>query len=91
MQKIILSLYLSKNPKPAKDQKNYYVPLIKKVKWRMPAQSIGSCKDTDQKSEDEIALDKEAAAAIMKGTSVAVMLTQHNAMNCQIFSKPGIG
>ena len=49
-------------------KKDYYIPLIKKVNWRIPShqQGANSNKDTS-KSKEELELDKEAAVAIMKG------------------------
>ena len=48
------------------EKKDYYVPLIKKVNWRGPSHQQGA---QSNKSEEELELDKEAAAAIMKGQS----------------------
>ena len=50
------------------EKKDYYVPLIKKVNWRVPSRQQGAHSSKDiSKSEEESQLDKEAAAAIMKG------------------------
>ena len=49
------------------------MPLIKKVNWRLPGQrkEAGANKEPMvTKSEEELALDKEAAAAIRKGMSL---------------------
>ena len=58
-------LCCSQNPKPVEKKKDYYIPLIKKVNWRVPKHQQSSQDNT--KSEEELTLDQEAAAAIMKG------------------------
>ena len=50
------------------EKKDYFVPLIKKVNWRVSSRQQGAHSSKDiSKSEEELELDKEAAAAIMKG------------------------
>ena len=52
------------------EKKDYYVPLIKKINWRVPSHQQGAQSNKHiNKSEEELELDKEAAAAIMKGQS----------------------
>ena len=61
----------SQNPKQLEKKREYVVPLIKKVNWRLPSHRRGAAdagKETlVTKSEEELALDREAAAAIRKG------------------------
>lgn len=66
---VICFVFFSQNPKPLEKKKDYVVPLIKKVNWRVPThqKDAQSNKEGDKKSEEELALDKEAAAAIIKG------------------------
>ena len=55
------------------EKKEYVVPLIKKVNWRVSDHQKyvqagkATIKEPNKKSEEELALDKEAAAAIKKG------------------------
>ena len=56
--------------KPKPEKKEYIVPLIKKNVWRLPPGSKrGTGKEEEQagKSEEDKALEKEAAEAIMRG------------------------
>jgi len=49
-------------------KKEYIIPLQKKINWRTPAhqRDVNETK-ASEKSEEELALDREAAAAIVKG------------------------
>lgn len=47
-------------------KKDFIIPLQKKVNWRTPARQQDTNKGSE-KNEEELALDKEAAAAIIKG------------------------
>ena len=69
---IVTVNYISQKPKPLEKKKEYIVPLIKKVNWRVPSRHQKDVTESNKetKSEEEIALDKEAAAAIMKGVSL---------------------
>lgn len=63
----------SQNPKPLEKKKEYVVPLIKKVNWRVSSHRKEADASKDPlitKSEEELALDKEAADAIRKGKSL---------------------
>ena len=55
--------------KPRVERKEYVVPLIRKNVWRLPQRSGsgGQGKEEGGKSEEEIALEREAAEAIMRG------------------------
>jgi len=47
-------------------KKDYIIPLQKKVNWRTPAHQK-DVNEVSEKNEEELALDREAAAAIVKG------------------------
>ena len=55
--------------KPRVERKEYVVPLIRKNVWRLPQRrgSGGRGGEEGGKSEEEIALEREAAEAIMRG------------------------
>jgi len=47
-------------------KKDYIIPLQKKVNWRTPAHQK-DVNEVSERNEEELALDREAAAAIVKG------------------------
>lgn len=54
--------------KPKPREREYVVPLIRQNRWRPPAKKGGEGSRQEKgKSEEEVALEKEAAEAIMKG------------------------
>ena len=54
--------------KPKPREREYVVPLIRQNRWRSPAKKDGEgSRQGEGKSEEEVALEKEAAEAIMKG------------------------
>ena len=54
--------------KPKPREREYVVPLIRQNRWRPPAKKDGEgSRQCEGKSEEEVALEKEAAEAIMKG------------------------
>ena len=69
-------MFCSSNPVPKK--KEYVIPLIRKVKWRVEegeGGGSGGASETDQvKTDEEMALDKEAAEAILSGTSLSTVV-----------------
>lgn len=59
--------------KPKPKEKEFVVPLIRQNKWRLPPkkseEGSGPREEEEGKSKDEVALEKEAVEAIMKGES----------------------
>ena len=54
--------------KPKPREREYVVPLIRQNRWRPPAKKGGEgSRQGEGKSAEEVALEKEAAEAIMKG------------------------
>ena len=59
---------VSCSAKPKPREREYVVPLIRQNRWRPPAKKGGEgSRQCEGKSEEEVALEKEAAEAIMKG------------------------
>ena len=61
--------------KPKAEKKEYLVPLIKKNVWRLPPgarRGPGGGEGQADKSEEDVALEKEAAEAIMRGKVTVV-------------------
>ena len=65
----LLCVYpVSCSVKPKPREREYVVPLIRQNRWRPPAKKGGEgSRQCEGKSEEEVALEKEAAEAIMKG------------------------
>ena len=65
---LLLCVLVSCSVKPKPREREYVVPLIRQNKWRLPAKKGGEgLRQGEEKSEEEVALEKEAAEAIMKG------------------------
>ena len=69
--------------KPKPKEKEYVVPLIRQNRWILPPKKGGEeSRQGEGKSEEEVALDKEAAEAIMKGgvmsNKVSLFLSLHH-------------
>lgn len=78
-----LCVLVSCSVKPKPKEKEYVVPLIRQNRWILPAKKGGEgSRQGEEKSEEEVALEKEAAEAIMKGevtsNKVSSLLSLHH-------------